>query len=671
MKRWILFSALAVCSLFAQEPSDDSKNLSPIDSTALAVGQLVDSFLPGYYASAIVAGADDQSLFLITNDHAIPREPETLGQLRFKSSITGYHLEKAELLGRAPGYDVAVLRIPRQDPAPKGPAGEKLHAAIRGRFLNDVVHLPKELSVRAALIGVPRYWEGMDSLLVQTYSWADALEHISRNPALPTELPTAALHSRVAVETVTDCPPPFLEACYRLPLPSWGYSGGALAVESPQHPEWPILPILGMISHFTPFSGTTYVIPLPIALRVADRLRARFALTGKPVVETRDESGTFELTDDEQIRILTGPLAGNRVSRPDGKYKAGGFGESRGGSGITQPGGESRGGSGITQPGGESRGGSGATSSTLCPTCFVVVPDEAGNTFLYGRWAQLKESAAHPENWGQPADVFTAFVTPLLSFKGIDALFSYHPGIQVEGAPLSLPYLELDGQPLVTVRTFLDLYRKKPSRELSSFAFSSSKRFPYRLRMEKGWENAGLHSQGSLRRWKKLPEVEAAFRAKKVSTLGYAEDELDAVIKNNQPDNLYIDPKGLDLISSRERSTGQGALQSADALFFTEKMSALEFVDSRVGKMRLQFFGEWKSYGSYFYEVRGGILVERGGKSDYSGQGVALLEWDPEAKHWELRVLVANRGTGSSDPYFEDEEIRLDAFYLPLVEARL
>ena len=47
-----------------------------------------------------------------------------------------------------------------------------------------------------------------------------------------------------------------------------------------------------------------------------------------------------------------------------------------------------------------------------------------------------------------------------------------------------------------------------------------------------------------------------------------------------------------------------------------------------------------------------------------------MLEWDPERQRWELKLVAADtrrsKGAEMADPYFTDDEIRLDAVYLPL-----
>lgn len=435
MKSLFLILSFVSGLAFAEE------RIGPDELLATFVANLTidDSNVP-FYGNAFLVHKNETHLFYVTNFHVIPQDKRLQSQLKLEGPLTGYKRFPVTVVGLDPGMEVALISI-RQAGAVMAQPG----------FKNDFkVELPEDASkvslqtdfdyarpYRLAIMGVNG---GPNELGMEwsDLSWNAEMKQLSSWHSLTKTLNATDLSlnaevdlstEKIWIEETVDCPIVFLRRCYRLPLRSQGFSGSVLMLSNKDRPNFAIDPIFvaGLVSHYSVYTGDTYILPIEQVRRSATRLlqKAREIQFKSTVWNLKDETGTFEWISPTQIAVVGDIDAEEKLPRgtilSSANPRVGGGGPSTGGGGpSTGGGGPSTGG------GGPSTGGGGV----LAPNGWVL-PDEIMQATGLFDLPRLLAEIPHPEKWGADSSQLTHLLSASTTLRGTRAFLNYVPGVRI------------------------------------------------------------------------------------------------------------------------------------------------------------------------------------------------------------------------------------------------
>lgn len=272
------------------------------------------------------AEPNSRTVYFLTNAHLI--QDRALAEKHIQLEGAAAHTLGARLpikvVGRAPGYDLAVLRV------------EASSLFSDAEWSEILKNLPTPISAPIAgaryyHAGVPSNDDYLSGSLNLTHTWENMLKRFSSSGQ--TELfPTLAnVNGESKLWTSDDCQQPFLKNCYVSNVPSWGFSGGAHMAETVVDGK-KVARIVGIITNFQYLAERTVVIPMDLAMEVGNEI---IRIDGD-LLQDRAENPRYLLTDQKTFAVtfLAGPLNGKNFVQSAGSLAQGGAGGDLAGGGA-------------------------------------------------------------------------------------------------------------------------------------------------------------------------------------------------------------------------------------------------------------------------------------------------------------------------------------------------
>ncbi len=604
---WIFFLLVIAFRAEADHRQDTSNAL---------VAKLQSTTNAFYYGTAQLYKIEKDTLYFVTNSHNIPRLAKAQADVRLISPVLGSTETEFELIARSPGYDLAVIATKH---AFTEAQSTELKAVIE-QTLNEA-DLP-EGKYQFGLLGYPGPQSDLTPVL-QGESWQEVtLRELHRILGKPfAEKAPGELSQAVALEVDSDCPMLFVPLCFRVPIRSWGYSGGALVFAQDATEE---MRFAGVISHYEPLSQLTYVIPTPLVIEVADRLRREAGVFGNGVEWKGNLYGSLEYVSDQEFEILTGPLKGKHVRRRPGTPLP----KVPGGSGEGVGGGES--GEAVGGGSGEGVGGGG---DTLLRHPFEGVTLEMN-------FADLKNELNNTVPWPSlPQGKIRRVISWLPSFRGAGSILDYIPGVEIGTPPHFETAFLYGNKPLWGLQDFFVGYSVLPTAPLG-YKMPKAPPLPKVYSMAYNTQrSSGLHSFAGIRR--KQP------------------------VAGNK-----------DVLVSRPEMNDVSTISVVDVT--REKGRFLvDLGDSSFGTFKIGFDDALKQTGPYSFRFEGplDLVTPLADGTDYTvkAQGLVVLNYLPQEQIFEMKIISAFLTPENSVPIaggYTRQQMTLDGFYLPLVPVK-
>jgi len=245
----------------------------PLDVIASWMAKLEWDEIEPFYGAALPLRATEDRLFFVHNYHELPKSKKKLAGLKERGKWGNFEPYPAYVAGYHIGYDTAVTYVKKKFTASEV---QLINRMISNFYYRADLH---KNVWRIGVLGIPGPWtdprQVFKNLLWSTESDILAVWD-NPNEFLGDTIDDLFSPSRKAipVELRTDCPPVFLAGCYRVPMRTWGYSGGAFILGDTsrnQDGERFIIPrIAGIPSHFVPLTESTYIIPADTILHWGD-----------------------------------------------------------------------------------------------------------------------------------------------------------------------------------------------------------------------------------------------------------------------------------------------------------------------------------------------------------------------------------------------------------------
>ena len=550
------------------------------------IAKLESITLPLFYGTAVLFDWDDTHFWFMTSAHLMSRNEIHRQALRLRSPLLQYADTPVEFIGEDRGGDIAVIRVRRADTDEM----RKRRAIFREDFSAvDGEHR----EVRISILGFP--------------GTPDTNKEI--RPALRDEMWTVHENRRITLVQTHRCPVPFLENCYRLPILSWGFSGGALLGDKEG-----VTRVYGIVSHFSPLGGETYFIPAGAALRMA-----RNIVENRGSINT-DERGYFRFVG-QAIEIRKGALSGKFVTVPKGDLFAEGGDESSGGGDESSGGGDESSGGGD-----ESSGGGGEFGHSPSPT--LTIRNERGNIARLEDYSKIERALQFPEEWKLRSNPIGSLLPYFYSFKGIRSWLEFEPGVNVD----SQRVYGMGNRSLGSLQQFLMTYRVTGAFDLRYEMRPVP--LPSRLETRAGDLIPGLFALASIRRFKSAEELRAMLGNFTRNDVGFElKNELETLITG------HAAGKG-DLTIGQVTRSPLWPMRTG-LLVLGENAISGTFSDGDGGTVELSFSSDFKAIGDYFYKHIGEVWVSEQGGEKRSVRGILSLQWDPERSLYEFRAFWA------------------------------
>lgn len=656
----------------------------PADAISYKMGKLALDDIDAYYGAATLFRIENGKGYFLTNSHVLPPSPARLERVRMQGIFSGFEQRPITLVGRAPGYDLAVISTPLDVQAL-----ERLGDTTR--LEENFAPAPNE-PVHVAIIGVPTFQPEVRQIL-KNQTWPVEARALSMWTALPELIARPELMLLLSADTLrlepqTDCPPVFARTCYHVPIRSWGYSGGNLIVAKDQRAR---PTIAGVISHFSPLAETTYVIPSATALDVAKRIVAKAKDSRGPVEEALDDTGAFEWVGPGRVRIrptaggdlvgkvvegLTAADIGGGETTPGGHDSSGGGGEttpgghdSSGGGGETTPGGHDSSGGGGSGPGGHDSSGGGGY--VVGQSYFQL--DAFGHIAGLSPFARLKELVTRPETWHQRDNALQFLFSASPALRGVSALFRYQPGVRID----KKIYHRYDGKPISTLQSFLTAYRAGSRGKLEQ----EPARFTAPPILASGADQMGLNTSTFVNKLMGLADLVTASRRQPSAQITW--DEV-AMLLSQVRGNGRLRGVAVDVVSARNRLDVGGTV-ARSALDLRGDEARLDYVVPRHARCTLTFPNRFVQRGEEYLQYRGKLTYDIPSEDEKSGKresfrvdGIVSLQKGSRPGDYEVKVVLAyvppakwfDETWRTFNPLFVPaEEIMVEGLYFPLRRA--
>ncbi|MCX6127369.1 MAG: hypothetical protein NTV34_21825, partial [Proteobacteria bacterium] len=425
---------------------------------------------PDYYGSALLwdilrykreDNAERLKFIFITNAHIIPG-PYAINSFattfdNFGGSIDGGSTEPVRLIAESVGYDLAAWTV--------DVAADRMDAAQVDRYqvlFKDVfprLDLPVN-SVRVSLVGNPssRRIGNANTGWIYNAVWSKRLFSVISDPALLSPLDRVFSPPIDVEELTVTCPLVALQSCYRIPIPSSGYSGSAFLMGTDTAvKESKLHPIAGIVHGFEPLSDKTYVIPTKEIWKFYDKVKGLVLESSTPAQQLSketviDETESFLQLTMNAATIKIGGLVGKTItalqrSIPGGGLVSGGGGLVSGGGGLVS------GGGGSLQL---------ANGSKFTFVQRRLYDDQAGtyvnkqsipDVVATDRPLLIKNDLATLQS-----DLLLEILEKTFLFRGVAQQMRYLPGVEMGGAQ----YLSFDHTPIANFAHFLKLHSDNP-----------------------------------------------------------------------------------------------------------------------------------------------------------------------------------------------------------------
>ena len=396
---------------------------------------------------------------------------------------------RVEVLGIAPGYDVALIAVDwLPDSQLNTPQIQSWLHRIQERSLSPLAE-----AVHLAISGVPAFNFNMGTF-VKNATWKDEAKwYAFWDHTPPLNYTVKDNYDPIKVPTTSVCPPMFLDECYRVPIRTNGFSGGVLIANPSANRDPGKTVIAGMISHYSPLTEWTYAIPWPKVVEVAQTLEKEFNKNQKSFFLRQDLTGSFEYVSQFELKVIdkASRYFGKKIQSEkfsSGFARVGGGGDFSGGGGDAAKGGDFSGGGGDAAQGGDFSGGGGDAAkggdfsggggdaakggdfsggggnvTAVKGAQYYLVEDRINNIAGLAKFSTLVEEVKHPEKWFEPSCLFGRIVTMTLPFKGAANIFTYKPGVRIDGKK----YLQLGSRSLFGLQDFVSALRTEPNGELT------------------------------------------------------------------------------------------------------------------------------------------------------------------------------------------------------------
>lgn len=418
-----------------------------------------------FYGNAYLFAKDDKKVYFVTNFHVLP-DDSLIPYLQIEGPLTANQHLPVQLLGFAPGFDLAIFSADAK--------GEVMESEeFRRSNVNPPLEPPDAKSDYSPQTGVETLYLGIVGansgqrllpMVGTNRSWREELEHYSSwkhfqkwVQSAPLFLENGSLLSqeRIPLQVMVDCPTPFLPYCLRASMRSQGFSGSLLFGSPNPNPnlETEGILTLGLVSHYSVFSGDTYIIPMDQVVTTAERLlaKARKSDQAQPIWELTDPSETFEWVSHGELRIIK---EGGALPR---------------GSVIALPGNE---GFPASSTGFVSAGG-----GPIAPRPDIsnfekgwLVTNESFALGFFDHQRVLRE-AKLPEHWGRGANQFLQVLSSNAYLRGSQQYSAHQPGILINREKT----FTWNGHEMTRLQNFVNTYLHGENQDFPGYHFSEKK----------------------------------------------------------------------------------------------------------------------------------------------------------------------------------------------------
>ncbi len=628
----------------------------PIFRIVTLVGRLGWNYPEPYYGTSIQFSIDKRYVYLVANYHCLPHDRSRWNQLfvTTPSERVGQADKlKVEVIGVWPGYDIAVLRVDFV----KAGVGEIPNPSSWQKWMDaHFWNVPiTGKSWRLAILGTSNETDGNLPTMTR-FLWKEEAKLLSSRQG---ELINKDWNNRTLIaqwrasDTLqllnysSDCNPSFFSQCFKVPMRTGGYSGGAFLVAPPENAN--DVKIAGIVWGYSPLARLTYILPWPKVHEVASELVRRFKKPGNSqLVEVLDdENHQFSFAGANAIRIeTTSELFTKTISRRNlGDNVVFGGGESSGGGGESSGGGgESSGG------GGESSGGGGGESShakNLLP--FVM---ESAEHDVAGVWdsASLLAEIKAPDRWSRWLPHIDRLTQSLEPFRGTRALLSYQPGVVIENER----YQRFNEIPLINLSAFVNAFRANPQGKLERDFIKNE--FPRKLSLEGNGDEGSyglfmaslLHTvvPAKVSSILKTPPLRSLFLKEEVAAM-----ERYLSIKGKAP---FEAPEPF--LYRRSKTSLAASLFQArviiDSNGFHIEITAPRFAELGSGPIVYDASMPLVQQGDYFLRYAGPLTytppaiyprAKGHGPTSTTVSAVVSLQYDPDEKRYELKLFAIGK----------------------------
>ncbi|MFM8316089.1 MAG: hypothetical protein ACKOA8_17560, partial [Deltaproteobacteria bacterium] len=411
--------------------------------------------VPGFYGTGWIAGWSEKyrKVFVLVPAHVLPMPRKSFSILArwrpFSSSAM-----PLEILAEDPGNDLALASFSVNNFGSS--AIQQIKNTVEEAEIFQERTPPIGSSLSTAVLGVPGYWATFDSqyprLVFKGGEQNKMRQNIEDDESAgwltPFDASTVAI-GRPDFSTSTQwrslnvCPPIFLENCFELVQSTQGFSGGVILVNLNQGGQprgIQDVGILGMVTHFSPLTDFSYVIPAKNLFTSYRRMRRYSEQIQGYYIEKheRDENPYFEYLTEDSLKILRGSLAGKIIRRKGKTRIGGGWDSSKGGWDSSKGGGEF--GSGLFK------------SDMYFNVAGAIFKDE------------LFEALRHPNLWHLGDNSIRDLVSAISIFKGLENTLEYEPGVDVD----HVRYFKWGKEPINELSDFTRQYALRPQESFSN-----------------------------------------------------------------------------------------------------------------------------------------------------------------------------------------------------------
>lgn len=614
INRLILVVGFVIASVLMGSPQEPEAGKKSI---AWVVAALKHDTLKHFYGTALLIelgqSRGDEHVF-VTNLHVLP--PESFrGGMRLSSPLWNYEFRSVEVIGVAPGYDLAVIAAKRGDESfPEQYVQGLLDHSFSERDYSDE-------AVDVAILGIPGSPE-LAHEVRPAISWMPWLRSHISNLLKGSEKPRKLAPPPIEASNV--CPPPLLKTCYVLPMANWGFSGGAMLVHEPEKNSRKREMVVGMVSHFSPFSPEMYVIPWNTVKQVVNSIQ-RQARRGDKVVEKLDGdlAAAYSKAKTVQLKLNNSRFSNFEVSAISAKGgKPGGGSEHMGG--------------GSEHMGGGSETMAGRTVEGIAVPGFTR--NQQGSVAYLGKFEALLRDSLQPGTWKNSSGPIGELLKMSPSFRGADTFLNYRPGVLLANSTEKIEIFGVDNTPVDSPAAFLVQLSKSPNGKL----MTQLPKVDPPKRLVNAETVLGVVNYSTIRKFLSPKEIRETINDININDTAFSlKEELSPLME------AHLKHPSLDLILGHGRSAPPTAIMQARIKFDAHNFG-LACEDHLKRKMSLIAPGssQFKQIGIDSYRFEGQFLIDWE-QSDFSNRtlenqvvhGVISLAKDHARKSWEVKTL--------------------------------
>jgi hypothetical protein len=626
-----------------------------------------------YYGAAILYKVTDHKIYFVTNAHVIPNRIRQIKKLFLSTSLNQFNPMKIELVGVAPGYDIALITV-------EWPPNSQLNRPSVQKWLRQIQYrsLRPSKPVHVAISGVPNF-NAIMGTFVKNATWKDEAKlfaYWDKTPPLFFQFNDN--YEPIDVKATGICPVTFLEVCYRIPVRTWGFSGGALLANGSSNKDPKETTIIGMVSHYSPLTEWTFVIPWTQVTEVVNALELGYAKQQKTYLMLHDLAHEFEYINASTIKVIdkTSPFFDKTITAEklsSGFAKVGGGDFSGGGGDFSGGGGDFSGGGGDFSGGGGDFSGGGGNSATAKGASYYLIEDRASNLSGLAKYSQILEESRQPEAWGMPNNVLGKLISASPNFKGGSSLFTYHPGIRIDG----VRYIRFGNSDLFNLQDFVRQHKINKRARLDTTL--KPHKLPTYFEIPSG--RSGAEQYNFIQKLKAGVDVSTLSDNLPFAKKGYpllTPMEGTLLLKHSFYQGKF-NSNALDIISFRNRLFTQSSFNQGEA-FFEAGAFNIRFLSGRVGQVDITMAENWTQEGDKFFRYVGPVTLTTRVQSvvvetRVFAAAVAILQWAEEDSNYEFKMILSSHIDDQTklalipeiaSQLFSPEAIIVQSIYLPL-----